>query len=859
MEKPLIVVCSCHLDREWYLSFDETRVHMVFIVDRVLELLKRLDDYCFLLDGQTSVVGDYLEIKPERREEVTRYIAQGRLIVGPWFIQPDEVIPFGESMVRNLLLGRAEALAYGGGESGASPMQIGYVPDSFGHIAQLAQILNQFGIVRAFMMRGCPQGVEREFILESPDGSRVTAIHTSYGNASVMDPRNMRQGIHMAATPEEYQQRLRQAESEVRSRADYVLLTMGGDMMAPSPDPKGLGVERFGRLEECFERAERLENLQVIRGELRHSADIAMLQGTLTSRVYLKTENQKIQRLLNALAEPLCALAYGMSEAYPAGLLRRAWRYLLENHTHDGICGCSCDAVCREMMTRFQKCGGIAGRLALFAAQHLADQADTTFLEADDLALMIFNPSGCPASGAVEFCCRYEAEQAPQTLGAFDAQGNALPVQIVRRRETDTIRSDYQVTQRFSHDVMLRGVCLLKDLPAMGVQTVALRPVPEPQAYDTGLSMIHRGMGAENALVRLRIASNGTLEITDKRTGQVYAGLNWLFEQGNGGDAYHCMPIAAGPNFDSRGLDWKIELLEQGPVRASFRLSARWMLPEAMADKGQARSNRLIENQITAQISLDADSPCVRVVLTVDNHAHDHRIQAVFPTGISARSTLADGPFSLDRRSGERLYGPQPSQSFVAVEGETGGLAVFHKGLHQFEYTRDGELRLSLLQGQGVLYRSFFDGYNDEFSECQMEGRYALEYALYPFAPGEKLELAAQRYANGTYCVQTGRHPGQGPACASALCVESGNLMLGAVKRSKDGEMLVIRLYNPSDKPVRATLRLNTHAQKIQLLRLDEQAVDSLPVQDGRVHLEVGGSAIISLGVPGGLYLQGKS
>ena len=115
----------------------------------------------------------------------------------------------------------------------------------------------------------------------------------------------------------------------------------------------------------------------------------------------------------------------------------------------------------------------------------------------------------------------------------------------------------------------------MKDLPALGVQTVALRPVPEPQAYDTGLSMIRQGMGAENAQVRLRIASNGTLEITDKRTGQVYAGLNWLFEQGNGGDAYHCMPIAAGPDFDSRGLDWKIELLEQGRFPKPWPARAR--------------------------------------------------------------------------------------------------------------------------------------------------------------------------------------------------------------------------------------------------------------------------------------------
>src|SRR5260370_28300394 len=88
-----------------------------------------------MLDGQTIVLDDYLEVRPEQEERLKQYTRSGRIQVGPWYLQPDEFLVSGESLVRNLQFGLQRASEFG------ETMRVGYVPDTFGHIAQLPQIL----------------------------------------------------------------------------------------------------------------------------------------------------------------------------------------------------------------------------------------------------------------------------------------------------------------------------------------------------------------------------------------------------------------------------------------------------------------------------------------------------------------------------------------------------------------------------------------------------------------------------------------------------------------------------------------------------------------------------------------------
>ncbi len=140
----IILVPHTHWDREWYQTFQQFRVRLVRTIDKLLDILDRDSNFSyFMLDGQTIVLDDYLEVQSEQEAHLKQYTRTGRISVGPWYVQPDEFLVSGESLIRNLQMGMQRAAEFG------EPMRIGYVPDCFGHIAQLPQILQGFGIDNA--------------------------------------------------------------------------------------------------------------------------------------------------------------------------------------------------------------------------------------------------------------------------------------------------------------------------------------------------------------------------------------------------------------------------------------------------------------------------------------------------------------------------------------------------------------------------------------------------------------------------------------------------------------------------------------------------------------------------------------
>ncbi|MBI3962438.1 MAG: hypothetical protein HY335_06785, partial [Deinococcus sp.] len=334
--KEFILVPHTHWDREWYLTFQQFRAKLVDLFDQLLELLNADPQYpAFTLDGQTIMLEDYLAVRPERRGELAQRIAQGRLLVGPWYVMPDEFLVSPEAIVRNLLLGRRLAQEFGGG------MDVGYVPDPFGHIAQLPQILQGFGIDCALFMRG--MGDEGEalgdvFLWEAPDGSAVLAHHqlTSYGNAAnlPLDPDLAARLVRNVAT--------RMARLAV---TPVLLLNNGSDHLRPQPALRRIVQELEQRLDRHVEfgshRAyiERVKAhrpaLKRFRGELRGGRYAMLLPSVLSTRMYLKQANHQVQTALERWAEPVAALAWALGHRYPAGLLQEAWRLVLQNHPHD--------------------------------------------------------------------------------------------------------------------------------------------------------------------------------------------------------------------------------------------------------------------------------------------------------------------------------------------------------------------------------------------------------------------------------------------------------------------------------------------------------------------------------------------
>ena len=130
------VVPHTHWDREWYLPFEVHRARLVEHMDRVLEQLASGGCACYHLDGQAIALDDYLEIRPEKRELVEKYVRSGRLKAGPWYVLQDEYLTGGEAHVRNLYRGLKTAEDLGGA------CRIGYQPDAFGNVGQMLSLIH---------------------------------------------------------------------------------------------------------------------------------------------------------------------------------------------------------------------------------------------------------------------------------------------------------------------------------------------------------------------------------------------------------------------------------------------------------------------------------------------------------------------------------------------------------------------------------------------------------------------------------------------------------------------------------------------------------------------------------------------
>ena len=470
----IVLVPHTHWDREWYQTFQQFRMRLVHAIDRLLDILDRDPGFThFMLDGQTIVLDDYLEVRPENAERLKNYIRSGRIQVGPWYLQPDEFLVSGESLVRNLQIGSRQATELGG------YMQAGYVPDTFGHIAQLPQILRGFGIDNVVFWRGIGSEARKsEFYWTAPDGSQVLVIYL----AGAMGYSNARD---MPLDPEEFASRVELLVASLLPMAttNTLLFMNGSDHLEPQEGlPKT--IEEANRLlshieperEKLFTHYGHLEiggqtrhvdsiqvhigtlpeyiaavqqqieqspatDLQIVRGEMRSSQLSHLLPSVLSTRMWIKQQNAATEHLLERWVEPLTAWSWKLGAPYPRSFVKLAWKYLLQNHPHDSICGCSIDQVHRENSVRFAQSQQIGENLLTQAMHHLASVTDTrTTIHATNhqphkdreaTPIVVFNPGPGLRTEAVQI-----RAQLPGSLNQaviVDEQGKSTPMHVVNR------------------------------------------------------------------------------------------------------------------------------------------------------------------------------------------------------------------------------------------------------------------------------------------------------------------------------------------------------------------------------------------------------------------------------------------
>ncbi len=453
------VISHTHWDREWYRTNQEFRVELVSVVDAVIDALQRQEGfYCFTLDGQAILLEDYLAMRPEQTEIVRTLVRGGNLLVGPWYTQPDEFLVSGESLVRNLQAGTQTAALHGG------TMRVGWVPDAFGHIAQLPQILRHFDIDCAALTRGIGNELpemETDFVWESPDGSSVFVAHQVQGYYSgglLGFPYFWGSTYSRIPSVEIAKERLLRLVEPggKKPRSSHVALWNGADHLHPEPDL----AHTLDRLEEIMPgyriihsnvpeyargvRRERPE-LPVVTGELRGSRYHPLLPSILSSRIHLKQRNAAVQRLFERQTEPIAVMASLMAPFaedadqmpryyYPAHALREGWKLLLQNHGHDSIGGCSIDQVHKEMLPRFDQAEQIARAVCSIGIRQVASAVATDWVPESRPVFVCFSPFDRPGIHTV----RHEfvwSEELGNGLQVVDRVGEVMPTQLLDVRK----------------------------------------------------------------------------------------------------------------------------------------------------------------------------------------------------------------------------------------------------------------------------------------------------------------------------------------------------------------------------------------------------------------------------------------
>jgi alpha-mannosidase len=449
----VMIVSHTHWDREWYQPFQVFRFRLVELIDRLLDILDKDPAYhSFLLDGQTIVLEDYLAIRPEREADLRRHIVQGRLWIGPWHILPDEFLVSPEATLRNLMLGSRVCARFG------ARMPIGYTPDPFGHISQLPQILAGCGLEAAALQRGLSDE-PTELWWEAPDGTRLMTIYFRQGYGNFAWAPTQPDGFTRAA---EWQiERL-----APHAHTPYLLLLNGTDHMLPQPELPALIAEANHRLQgkavlthgtlPDYVAAVRQHirdgaDLPVIRGELRSPKRTPVLPGVYSARMWIKQRNHVCEVALERYAEPVSAMVRAFAGPDRSGEVWQAWRYLIENHPHDSICGCSVDQVHEEMRTRFDWSQQIADLVTDSGLRYLASYIDVTQFptlaempdpdppsyavtsDQSDQTVLVYNPLPGQRTGPVETTVHWAEPRRNYQL--LDENGASIPYQLVDGRE----------------------------------------------------------------------------------------------------------------------------------------------------------------------------------------------------------------------------------------------------------------------------------------------------------------------------------------------------------------------------------------------------------------------------------------
>ena len=848
MKKILHIIPHSHWDREWYLPFEKHRVRLVELFDALIETMEKDPDYTYYhMDGQYVVIDDYLEIKPHIRDRLMKLIRDGRIHVGPWYVLQDEYLTSGEANVRNMLYGLRLCRAIG-----AAPVETGYFPDSFGNISQAPQIVRGFGFDNAIFGRGINDvGSDNQIIKQSgmttseliwrgADGSEVIAVLFAnwYHNA-----------MELPTEEEALRNRLTHiVASTSRFALTPHLLGMNGCDHQPVQTDLQAAIKLANTVQDEVEVKQSnfkdyvdairpyKDTFPVYEGEMNGQLATGSfpLISTSSSHVDIKQKNQATQHLLERITEPVSLISMLNGGEYKQDLLLYAWKKLMQNHPHDSICSCSCDEIYEEMKTRFAKAAACGEELRDRALDHLVATVKTDGIDGD-AAIVVLSLEPNKSVLTVKANVDLDLTDDTPAIAIFDENGREIPAKTryIHNQFTYTLPKDRfrqpRYVNRFEVEMQVES-------HGIGYRTFTVKK--QAPSVKTAVSYTENTM--ENEFLSVSFNQNGTVDVTDKRSGRTYAGQNLFEDTRDVGDLYNYWQAKGDVAVTTANAKAEISLHEITPWSVTFKAT----VPMA------------IDADITTYVTLSDKIARVDFKTVVVNRMENHRLRALFTSDMDTKYSLADGQFDILRRDiqpSEIWKNPcntHRCQAFAGLESDTtaDGLMIANRGLHEYEILRDGRntLAVTLLRAVGEI------GDWGVFPTPlgQKIGTWTLEYSMIPYSADNRAEGYREGYTfsyPAVLAVGTPKHEGTLPAAAEYVRFNSEFIRMTAFKKAEERDTAILRFYNTQNETVTLTAEISPAFKSAKLTNLDEAVQSDLTLANGKLVMEIPPKKIVTV------------
>ncbi|MHA1341008.1 MAG: alpha-mannosidase [Promethearchaeota archaeon] len=908
-KKKIIITPETHWDREWYLPFQEYRAKLTMLMDSLLKIYESDPNYSnFTLDGQTVPIEDYLEVKPEKEPLIEKYIKEGRLSVGPFYILPDTYLISGEAMIRNLMMGHNIANKYG------RVMKAGYIPDPFGHFAQMPQILAGFGINSILFARGFGDefeklGLNMEFIWEAPSNAgRIIGIHLikGYGSVARLDPT-------LDPKTKLYKNSLDRIKNVVKdlskyTKTDAIILNNGSDHLFPQPHISHVVKqwnELFGDSIGIMEQADfekyinlvledpNINQLKTYQGELHGGRYNYLLSGVLSTRMWIKKLNKLCESRLERYTEPFATMAWLLNKdfEYPRNYIWTAWRWLLRNHPHDSICGCSVDEVHDfDMQTRFRWSEQIALEIFKNSGIALSEVIDFDTNDGEQFPIFVFNPSPWKRSSLVSLPIISDEKMyniiGPDQIKITDAEGNEL----IAVDEEIAIQDRYLQIGEFSYSLNF----IAEDIPPLGIKTYYIIPGEESELDKNDLKdKVKDGEEngrtyIENKFYKIFINKDGTFDVFDKDLKKWFYNQGYLEDVGDWGDEYDFSGPKKG-QVDTKIITKSnsefikgVDVTNYG-ISATFSIYYELELPESLSEDRKCRSQITELNFINVYVSLNAVEKIIYIDVDIDNASKDHRLRIMFPSGMKSVDDCidADGHFYVIHRSAkipdqkETKHWAQPpvpthhQNHFVSVFDGNNSFSVLNFGLPEYEAIIEDDktitFAITLLRCVGWLSRhdletrssnagpplstigaQCLDTYSFSLGLASGKGNWLdakthkiADEFIHPFEVINPISLqSSMRMLNAFNFRQMNvvKAPKTSKEVSSefSLCkLDNDALLMTAFKRSdKNNNSFIVRVVNMSNEMQNGKITLFIPAKSVEIVNLNEEKQKNDAIND---------------------------